>query len=206
MDFIESMLRRVSVIPVLAIEDFKTAVPLAQSLVDGGLPVLEITLRTPIALSAVEAIVAGVPDVTVGVGTCTKPSDLQSAAAAGASFAVTPGTTDRLMAAAFSASLPLLPGVATASEIIRAQEAGLSVLKFFPAQSSGGVEALKAFAGPFPEVVFCPTGGITFDNAIGYLTERNVICVGGSWFAPPERVAMGDWEHIKRLAEAAGAL
>lgn len=206
MDTIEKFLNQVPVVPVLSITDQKVAVPLAQALVAGGLPVLEITLRTPVALASAQAIAKAVPEAIVGVGTCVKPNQVQAAADVGAQFTVTPGTTDRLMAAAHAARMPLLPGVSTASEIIRAQEGGYTVLKFFPAQAAGGLNALKAFAGPFPDVLFCPTGGISRDNAGEYLKQNNVICVGGSWFSPAESVHACDWQAIKRLAEAASTL
>lgn len=206
MDTIKNVLTRVPVVPVLSIDDLKTAVPLAQALVAGGLPVLEITLRTPVALDCASAIAKAVPEAIVGVGTCLKPSHVQAAQDAGAQFIVTPGTTDRLIAAAEAARMPLLPGVTTASEIIRAQEGGFSLLKFFPAQSAGGVSALKAFAGPFPDIQFCPTGGINRDNASDYLQQSNVICVGGSWFTPAEAMASGDWQVIQELARAARQL
>lgn len=202
MKTIKSMLDPVPVVPVLAVDQVGDAVEIARALVAGGLPVIEITLRTPTALEAAERIVQMVPNAIVGLGTCVKPHQIQSALDVGASFVVTPGTTDRLIAAAAAAQLPMLAGVATASEIIRAQEAGLSTLKFFPAQASGGVQAIKAFAGPFAEVSFCPTGGITPENAEDYLALSNVVCVGGSWFAPPAMVAKGDWRGITKLAEA----
>jgi len=199
---IRSILDPVPVVPVLAVNEVATAVEIARALVGGGLPVIEITLRTPAALAAAEAIVQAIPSAIVGLGTCVKAHQIQSAVDVGASFVVTPGITDRLIAAAAAAQLPLLAGVATASEIIRAQEAGLSTLKFFPAHASGGVHAVKAFAGPFADVTFCPTGGITPDNAFNYLALPNVVCVGGSWFAPPELVSKADWKGIGKLAEA----
>lgn len=199
---IRSILDPVPVVPVLAVNEVATAVEIARALVAGGLPVIEITLRTPAALAAAEAIVQALPSAIVGLGTCVKAHQIQSAVDVGASFVVTPGTTDRLIAAAAAAKLPLLAGVATASEIIHAQEAGLSTLKFFPAQASGGVQAVKAFAGPFADVTFCPTGGITPDSASDYLALPNVVCVGGSWFAPSGLVAKADWKGIGKLAEA----
>ena len=206
MESMKSVLSRAPVVPVLSITDEKYAVPLAQALVAGGLPVLEITLRTPVALACVEKIVKAVPEAIVGVGTCIQPAQVQAAADAGAQFIVTPGTTDRLIAAAHASHMPLLPGVTTASEVIRAQEGGFSILKFFPAQSAGGVAALKAFSGPFSDVLFCPTGGINRDNARDYLKQNNVICVGGSWFAPAELLEKGDWQAVQQLAQAASSL
>ncbi|MBS3785403.1 MAG: bifunctional 4-hydroxy-2-oxoglutarate aldolase/2-dehydro-3-deoxy-phosphogluconate aldolase [Gammaproteobacteria bacterium] len=203
MESMRALLTKVPVVPVLSITDEKYAVPLAQALVAGGLPVLEITLRTPVALACVEKIVRAVPEAIIGVGTCIQPAQVQAAADAGAQFIVTPGTTDRLIAAAQSAHMPLLPGVTTASEVIRATEAGFSLLKFFPAESAGGVAALKAFSGPFSDVLFCPTGGISRDNARDYLKQNNVICVGGSWFAPAELLKNADWQAVQQLAEVA---
>jgi 2-dehydro-3-deoxyphosphogluconate aldolase/(4S)-4-hydroxy-2-oxoglutarate aldolase len=194
------------VIPVLVIEDERSAVPLAQALLAGGVRVLEITLRTPAALAAVRAITTEVPDAIVGVGTISRPEEFGQAAEAGARFAVSPGITDALTAAAADGAMPYLPGVMTPSEIIRARAAGLSALKLFPAEQAGGIAILRAFAGPFPEVRFCPTGGITAVTAPDYLALANVACVGGSWLAPREAVAAGDWATVTRLAREATAL
>lgn len=195
-----AMLRRGPVVPVLVIDDPSTAVPLARALCRGGLSVLEVTLRTPSALTSVERIAADVPEAIVGVGTVLTRDDLDRSARAGAQFAVTPGLTDALAA---PGPLPLLPGAATASEILRAIELGFRYLKFFPAVPSGGVNALKAFAGPFPEIGFCPTGGVDAANAGEFLALPNVVCVGGSWIAPAAALRAGDWARIESLARAA---
>jgi 2-dehydro-3-deoxyphosphogluconate aldolase/(4S)-4-hydroxy-2-oxoglutarate aldolase len=192
------------VIPVLTIERIEDAVPLAKALVDGGLPALEITLRTNVALAAIKAIADAVPDAVPGVGTVTTPEDLSQARAAGARFAVSPGFAPDLVQAADQ--MPFLPGVATASEAMAAQRAGLQYLKFFPAEAMGGRPTLQALAGPFPRLTFCPTGGIGRDNAADYLALKNVRCVGGSWIAPNEAIAAGQWETITGLAREAAAL
>jgi 2-dehydro-3-deoxyphosphogluconate aldolase/(4S)-4-hydroxy-2-oxoglutarate aldolase len=195
------ILQLAPVLPVLVIEDERSAVPLAKALCAGGLRVLEVTLRTRAAISAIERIVAEVEDVVVGAGTVTNRIDLDRAAEAGARFAVSPGLTPDL---AVGGPIPLLPGAATATEIMRAREAGFDLLKFFPAVPAGGVNALKAFAGPFPEMRFCPTGGIDADNAASFLALPNVICVGGSWIAPANAVRHSNWEAIRVAAHAAG--
>ena len=192
------------VIPVLTIERIEDAVPLAKALVDGGLPALEITLRTNVALAAIKAIADAVPDAVPGVGTVTTPEDLSQARAAGARFAVSPGFAPDLVQAADQ--MPFLPGVATASEAMAAQRAGLQYLKFFPAEAMGGRPTLQALAGPFPRLTFCPTGGIGRDNAADYLALKNVRCVGGSWIAPNEAIAAGQWETITGLAREVAAL
>ena len=197
------VLGRAPVIPVLAIEEPDHAVPLAEALVAGGLPVLEVTLRTPVALEAVEAIARQVPDALLGVGTFTQADQARSAADAGARFLVSPGLTDRLVVAADAADLPLLPGVATPSELMRAAEAEITHLKFFPAEVNGGIAAVKALGGPFPAARFCPTGGISPRNYLDYLQLPNVLCVGGTWLAPPDAVAAGDWARISALAAGA---
>ena len=197
------MLGRGPVIPVLVIDDVESAVPLARALCRGGLTVLEVTLRTPAGLASIEHIAAEVPEAIVGVGTVLTRADLENSAKAGAQFAVTPGLTDAL---AEPGPVQLLPGAATASEILRAIEYGFRYLKFFPAVPAGGVEALKAFAGPFPEITFCPTGGVGAANAPDFLALANVICVGGSWIAPAAAVRSGDWARIESLARAASAL
>lgn len=192
------------VIPVLVIDELAHAAPLAQALVAGGLPVLEVTLRTPAALDAIRAM-AAVPGGVVGAGTLLTPQDVRAAKAAGASFGVSPGATDRLLDAAAAEGLPLLPGAATASEIMELLEKGYSVQKFFPAEQSGGVSYLKSIGSPLPQVRFCPTGGITLQTAPDYLALANILCVGGSWVAPKEAMAKGDWGSITTLArEAAG--
>ena len=196
------MLRLAPVVPVLTIEDATYAVPLAQALVRGGLKMLEITLRTAAALECIERIAAEVPDAVVGAGTVLTGKDLKRAMKAGARFAVSPGFSPKL---SDDAEIPLLPGVATAGEIMKAMEHGHTYLKLFPAAIAGGVPALKAFFGPLPQVSFCPTGGIDYDNAPQYLTQPNVVCIGGSWVAPTKAVSEGNWEHVEFLAhEAAG--
>ena len=202
MDFV---MGRAPVIPVLAIEDLTHAVPLARALSEGGLSVLEITLRTAVALPALEAIAKELPAMIIGVGTYTQPEQARAASDAGAAFLVSPGITEAVLAGADRVGLPLLPGVSTASELMRASEAEIDHLKFFPAESSGGVNALKAMAGPFPNVRFCPTGGITSSNYLNYLSLPNVLCVGGSWVAPPAALAAHDWARVRSLAAAAVA-
>ena len=194
------------VIPVLVIESVDTAVPLARALVEGGLRVLEVTLRSAAALPSIAAIAKALPDAVVGAGTVLNANDYKRAADAGARFIVSPGITDPLLEAAQHSGIPLLPGVATAGEIMRGLDAGLMEFKFFPAESSGGAAAVKAFAGPFAQVRFCPTGGITLSNARDYLALENVLCVGGSWLAPKRLVDAQDWTAITGLASEAAAL
>jgi 2-dehydro-3-deoxyphosphogluconate aldolase / (4S)-4-hydroxy-2-oxoglutarate aldolase len=194
------------VIPVLTVRDVAHAVPLAQALIAGGLKVLEIALRTPIAFSAVEAIRGAFPNAIVGVGTLTKASEFAAAGRAGAQFGVSPGLTSELAAAARGARFPLLPGVMTPSEVIAARHAGFNVLKLFPAQQAGGVGMLRALAAPFPDVAFCPTGGITRQSAPDYLALPNVLCLGGSWMAPEKLLERNDWAGIEALAKDAASL
>jgi 2-dehydro-3-deoxyphosphogluconate aldolase/(4S)-4-hydroxy-2-oxoglutarate aldolase len=194
------------VIPVITLGEATAAVPLARALVAGGLPVIEMTLRTPVALEAIRAIAGAVPDAIVGAGTVTEPARFAAAAGAGARFAVSPGFTPALSAAAKQAGLPFLPGVMTSSEIIAALGAGHELLKFFPAEPAGGIAALKALAGPFPQVTFCPTGGIHAEQAKAYLALPNVIAVGGSWVTPQAAIDAGDWAQITRLAKEASTL
>lgn len=196
---------RAPIIPVLVIEDVAHAAPLARALVAGGLPALEVTLRTPCALDAIRAM-AAVPGGIVGAGTLLTPDDIRAAKAAGAQFGVSPGATSRLIAASVEIGLPLLPGAATASEVMALWEQGYDMLKFFPAEAAGGAPALKSIGGPIPQVSFCPTGGITPENAASYLALPNVICAGGSWVAPKDKIADGDWAGITALATAAAAL
>ncbi|WP_417624818.1 bifunctional 4-hydroxy-2-oxoglutarate aldolase/2-dehydro-3-deoxy-phosphogluconate aldolase [Paremcibacter congregatus] len=177
----ESLLAGTNVIPVMVIKDIAQAVPLARELVKSGMKVLEITLRTDCALAAIKEIIAHVPEAVVGVGTVTTPQQLRDAQAAGATFAVSPGSTDDLIAAADETGLPLLPGVATASEAMKLQALGYRYLKLFPAEAVGGRALLKSLQGPLPDLKFCPTGGITSDSAADYLALGNVVCVGGSW-------------------------
>jgi 2-dehydro-3-deoxyphosphogluconate aldolase/(4S)-4-hydroxy-2-oxoglutarate aldolase len=194
------------VIPVIVIDELSQAVPLAKALVAGGVRVLEITLRTPVALEAIRAIAREVEGAILGVGTLTRPEDFAQSIEAGARFGVTPGLTPALIQAARASGLPLLPGVMTPSELIAARAAGFSELKLFPAQQAGGIGMLKAMGGPFPDVTFCPTGGITVASAPDFLALRNVACVGGSWLTPKEAVAARDWKKITRLAREASEL
>lgn len=192
------------VVPVLVIDDVATARPLAEALVAGGLPALEVTLRTPAALDAIRAM-AGVPGGVVGAGTLITPEDVRAAKDAGAQFGVSPGATPALLAACAEADLPLLPGAATATEAMVLLEQGFDMLKFFPAEASGGAPALKAIGAPLPQIGFCPTGGVSPGNAMDYLSLANVVCVGGSWVAPKAAIAAGDWARIEALARAAAA-
>jgi len=194
------------VVPVLTIERLADAVPLARALVKGGLPVLEITLRTKAALPALAAIAAEVPDVVVCAGTVLQPRQVDDVARAGARFAVSPGCTPTLVTATRSAGLPFLPGIQTVSEAMVLAEQGFGLMKFFPADSAGGLAWLKAAAAPLAGLRFCPTGGVGADTAQTYLSLSNVACVGGSWVAPRDAVAAGDWTRIERLAAAAAKL
>lgn len=188
------------VIPVVVIHDAERAVPLARALARGGVGVIEITLRTPAGLSAIERVAAEVPEIRVGAGTVTTATDVRDAVRVGAQFIVLPGSPDRLLAAALDSGLPLLPGASTLTEMMRLREQDLTVVKFFPAEVSGGVRFLSDVAGPLPDLRFCPTGGITLDNAPTYLALPNVGCVGGSWLTPPDAVAADDWWRIETLA------
>ena len=194
------------VIPVIVIQRLQDAVPLAQALVAGGVRVLEVTMRTPVALAAIEAIARAVPEALVGAGTVRSAADARAAKDAGSVFCVSPGYTAEVGAACRAAGLPLLPGVATASEVMAAQADGLSFLKFFPATAAGGIPMLKALGGPFPDVVFCPTGGITPESAPQFLALLNVKVCGGSWLTPADAVAAGDWARITQFARAAALL
>jgi 2-dehydro-3-deoxyphosphogluconate aldolase/(4S)-4-hydroxy-2-oxoglutarate aldolase len=194
------------VIPVIVIDRLADAVPLARALVAGGVKVLEVTLRTPVALAAIEAMVREVPEAIVGAGTIRSAADARAARQAGAVFGVSPGYTPEVGVACRDMGLPLLPGVATASEVMAAQADGLSFLKFFPATAAGGIPMLKALAGPFPDVAFCPTGGITLQTAPEFLALPNVKVCGGSWLTPADAVKAGDWGRITRLAAGAAAL
>ncbi|MDG1168815.1 MAG: bifunctional 4-hydroxy-2-oxoglutarate aldolase/2-dehydro-3-deoxy-phosphogluconate aldolase [Sulfitobacter sp.] len=193
------------IIPVLVVEDAANARPLAEALVRGGLPVLEVTLRTAAALDVIREM-AGVAGGHVGAGTLITPADVWAAKEAGATFGVSPGSTPALLDAAEEAGLPMLPGAATASEAMALLERGYDVLKFFPAEASGGVPALKGIGGPLPQITFCPTGGINSANALSYLSLPNVICAGGSWVAPNDLVAAQDWDGITALAAEAAKL
>lgn len=203
---LKDVLRIGPVMPVIVIRNLDHAAPLARALARGGIRVFEVTLRTDVALDAVKAMRDAVPDAIVGVGTVTRPADLESAVAAGAMFAVSPGLTRELAEAAVGPALPLLPGVMTPAELMIARDMGFDALKFFPAREAGGIGMLRALGGPFPDVVFCPTGGITFETAPSYLELPNVACVGGSWLAPVDMMERGDWDGITRLAEQAAAL
>lgn len=194
------------VIPVIVLHDVAHAVPMARALVAGGVRMLEVTLRTPQALACMEAIARDVPEAVVGAGTVRNAAEARSAAAAGARFAVSPGYTSAVGQACRNLGLPLLPGVATGSEIMQALEDGHTELKFFPAMQAGGTAMLKAWAGPFGEVRFCPTGGVTPENAHEFLNLPNVVCVGGSWLVPAKALAQGDWNGITELARATAAL
>ena len=203
---IHALLRQAPVIPVLTVSAIAHAVPLARALVRGGLPVLEITLRTPCALDAIAAMRDAAPDAIVGVGTLTRPSDLADAERAGAQFGVSPGYSAEVAAAARDVGSPLLPGIMTPSELMAARLAGFTALKLFPAREAGGAGMVKALGAPFPDVTFCPTGGVTRATAPDYLELPNVACVGGSWVAPADRIAAGDWSAIEALARDAAAL
>jgi 2-dehydro-3-deoxyphosphogluconate aldolase/(4S)-4-hydroxy-2-oxoglutarate aldolase len=199
------IMRTSAVIPVIAIDDPDHAVPLAKALVAGGIRVLEVTLRTPHGLGAIRAM-SEVEGAIVGVGTLTQPEEFAAARDAGAVFGVSPGLTDALIAAQKSSGLPLLPGVMTPSEVMKAREQGYKQLKLFPAVPAGGVGMLNAIAGPLSDITFCPTGGISQETAPAFLALKNVACVGGSWLTPKDAMKAGDWEHITALAKAASAL
>jgi 2-dehydro-3-deoxyphosphogluconate aldolase/(4S)-4-hydroxy-2-oxoglutarate aldolase len=194
------------VIPVIVIQRVEDAVPLARALVEGGVKVLEVTMRTAAALPAIEAIARAVPEAVVGAGTLRVPADAKAAKDAGSLFAVSPGYTEAMGAACRAVGLPLLPGVATASEVMRAQADGLTFLKFFPAMQAGGIPMLKALHGPFPDIVFCPTGGITVETAPQVLALPNVVVCGGSWLTPQDAVDAKDWARITQLAREASAI
>jgi 2-dehydro-3-deoxyphosphogluconate aldolase/(4S)-4-hydroxy-2-oxoglutarate aldolase len=200
------IMRASPVIPVIAIDDIKHAVPLAKALVAGGIRVLEVTLRTAQGLPAIRAIAEQVPDAIVGVGTLTQGEEFAAARDAGAVFGVSPGLTPALIQAAKASGLPLLPGVMTPSEVMTAREVGFKQLKLFPAVPAGGIGMLNAIAGPLPDVMFCPTGGISQENAAQFLACQNVACVGGSWLTPKDAMQAGDWARITQLAMAASAL
>lgn len=202
---IERILRLSPVMPVVVIEEAEVAPDLARAFIRGGLRVIEVTLRTPAALRAIEAIARDVPEIAVGAGTVLSVDDLRTAANAGATFAISPGSTAALLAAGASGSIPYLPAVATASELMQGIASGYHCFKFFPAGPAGGTAMLKAFAGPFPQARFCPTGGITQDSVRSYLDLPNVLCAGGSWLSPAEAIAARDWNRIAALASKAAA-
>jgi 2-dehydro-3-deoxyphosphogluconate aldolase/(4S)-4-hydroxy-2-oxoglutarate aldolase len=197
---LDQIMRTAPVIPVIVIDDIADAVPLARALVKGGLKVLEITLRTSVAMDAIKAIIADVEGAIVGAGTVLTPKQLEQVSALGCQFSVSPGFTPALLDAAAASPCPLLPGAASAAEVMQLLERGHDRLKFFPAEAAGGAPFLKSLASPLPEATFCPTGGIGPDNAKTYLDLPNVLCVGGSWVAPKEAVASGDWDRIEVLA------
>lgn len=202
----EALLARSPVLPVVTIEEADVAPHVARALVRGGITIMEVTLRTPAALACIEAIAREVPEMALGAGTVLSSADLQAAARAGASFAVSPGATPELLAAGSSASIAYLPAIATASELMNGLAAGYRCFKLFPAAAAGGTALLAALAGPFPQARFCPTGGISQQTAGAYLAAPNVSCVGGSWLTPPALIASRDWNRIQGLAVEAARL
>ncbi len=202
----ELLLNRSPVVPVVVIDEVAHAAPLARALVAGGLPVIELTLRTPVALDAIRAIADEVPEILVGAGTVCTPGQAKAAHDAGAQFLVSPGATPELLAGMFDTGLPFLPGTATVSEVLAMLELGLTEMKFFPAEASGGAAYLKAISSPVPAARFCPTGGITAGSAGRYLALPTVGCVGGSWLTPADALAVGDWDRVETLAREAAAL
>ncbi|MCW5617430.1 MAG: bifunctional 4-hydroxy-2-oxoglutarate aldolase/2-dehydro-3-deoxy-phosphogluconate aldolase [Rhodocyclaceae bacterium] len=203
---IRSVLAASPVMPVIVLEEVAHAVPLARALVAGGIRVLEVTLRTPVALDCMRAIAAEVPEALLGAGTVLSAADLDAAAKAGAVFAISPGASPALLEAARTSPIPFLPAVMTPSDVITAMDAGFDTFKLFPAAQAGGMAMLKALGGPFPQARFCPTGGIDAASAPAFLALPNVACVGGSWLCPAELVRAGDWDAITALARAAAAL
>jgi 2-dehydro-3-deoxyphosphogluconate aldolase/(4S)-4-hydroxy-2-oxoglutarate aldolase len=204
---IDQIVKVAPVVPVMVVERIEDAVPLARALYNGGLKVLEITLRTPCALDAISAMVEALPDdAVIGAGTVITPADLEKAVKAGSTFLVSPGTTPALIEAAKSSSIPLLAGVATPTEAMNLYVQGFTHLKFFPAEAAGGVPMLKSIGGPLPQITFCPTGGIDLAKAPSYLALPNVACVGGTWMAPKELMKAGRWDEIERLAREAASL
>ncbi|AIY19294.1 bifunctional 4-hydroxy-2-oxoglutarate aldolase/2-dehydro-3-deoxy-phosphogluconate aldolase [Pimelobacter simplex] len=201
-----SVLSLVPVLPVVVIDELAAAVPLARALVAGGLSAIELTLRTPVALDAIRAITTEVPEITVGAGTVVTPAQAAAAVGAGAAFLVSPGCTPALLDGILATGVPALPGTSTVSEVLTVLEAGLTEMKFFPAAASGGAPYLRALAGPLPQARFCPTGGITQESAPSYLGLPNVGCVGGTWLAPADVIAAGDWDEVARRAAAAVSL
>ena len=201
-----SLLDRVPVVPVVVVDDLAQAVPVARAMVAGGLPVIELTLRTPVALDAIRAIADEVPEILVGAGTVLTPGQAKEAKDAGAQFLVSPGATASLLAGMTDTGLPFLPGTATVSEVLAVLETGLTEMKFFPAEASGGTGFLSSIASPVPAARFCPTGGITTASAASYLALPNVGCVGGSWLTPKDALETGDWARVEQLAAKAAAL
>ena len=201
----EQILTSGPVVPVIVINKLEHAVPLAKALVAGGVRVLEVTLRTACAVEAIKAIAKEVPDAIIGAGTVLNPEQLAEVTAAGAQFAISPGLTEPLLKAANAGPIPLIPGISTVSELMLGLDAGLREFKFFPAEANGGVKALQAIAGPFPQVRFCPTGGITPNNYRDYLALKSVLCIGGSWLVPADALESGDYARITKLAQGAVA-
>ena len=193
------------VVPVLVINDVEKAVPLAKALLEGGIKVLEVTLRTPAAIDVIKRIAQEVPDSLIGAGTVTNAQQLKAVVEAGAKFAISPGMTADLLKAGMDSEIPLIPGISSTSDLMKGKEAGYTHMKFFPAEASGGVKAIKSISGPFPDVTFCPTGGIGPNNYNDYLALNNVKCVGGSWLAPDDAIESGDWARITQLAKEAVA-
>lgn len=193
------ILQRSPVVPVIVIDDLVDALPMAKALLAGGVDVLEVTLRTPAALDAIKLLSDELPDALVGAGTVTNPDQLEQVRAAGAKFAISPGITDALLQAGQVSDIPLIPGISTVSELMHAIDFGYSHLKFFPAEAAGGVAMLKAISGPFPQIRFCPTGGISLHNYRDYLALPNVLCVGGSWLVPKDAVQEGNWQKITEI-------
>jgi 2-dehydro-3-deoxyphosphogluconate aldolase/(4S)-4-hydroxy-2-oxoglutarate aldolase len=198
-----ALFRSATVIPVLTIERLEHAVPLARALVAGGVRMLEVTLRTPVAIEAAKAMISEVPEAIVGIGTILNPDDLKRTEALGAKFGISPGATLELLKAAAASSLPFAPGIATASELMQALAHGFDLVKFFPAEQSGGIKTLRALAGPFPNILICPTGGIGEANAAAWLAEPNVVAVGGSWLCPASDIRAGNWAGISAMCERA---
>jgi 2-dehydro-3-deoxyphosphogluconate aldolase/(4S)-4-hydroxy-2-oxoglutarate aldolase len=201
-----TLFKSARVIPVLTIERLEDAVPLAKALVAGGVRVLEVTLRTPVAIEAAKAIMANVPEAIVGIGTILNTGDLARAEELGVNFGISPGATPELLEAAAASALPFAPGIATASELMQALAHGFNLVKFFPAEQSGGIRALRALAGPFPDARFCPTGGIGQANAAEWLSEPNVVAVGGSWLCPAADIKSGNWAGISAICDRATEL
>ncbi|MFP6026998.1 bifunctional 4-hydroxy-2-oxoglutarate aldolase/2-dehydro-3-deoxy-phosphogluconate aldolase [Helicobacter pylori] len=205
-DKIIEVLQISPIVPVVVIENIKDAVPLAQSLVEGGIPIIEVTLRSSCALEAIELIAKNVPKMCVGAGTILNPTQLEQAQNRGAEFLISPGLTIKLLEHAKKKDMPLIPGVSSSSEVMQALELGYSTLKFFPAEYCGGVKLLNAFNGPFKGVKFCPTGGISVDNMHSYLNLENVLCVGGSWLTPKNLIQNKEWDKITEICKRALAL
>ncbi|MGN8433476.1 bifunctional 4-hydroxy-2-oxoglutarate aldolase/2-dehydro-3-deoxy-phosphogluconate aldolase [Helicobacter pylori] len=205
-DKIIEVLQISPIVPVVVVEDLKDAVPLAQSLIEGGIPIIEVTLRSSCALEAIELIAKNVPEMRVGAGTILNPTQLEQAQNRGAEFLISPGLTIKLLEHAKKKDIPLIPGVSSSSEVMQALEWGYSALKFFPAEYCGGVKLLNAFNGPFKGVKFCPTGGISADNMRSYLDLENVVCVGGSWLTPKNLIQNKEWDKITEICKRALAL